>query len=442
MKKIRNRSVFALLIAAVLVAGLTLFTVRLVRNGRDWAMFRANQSVFHEGVLATGTVTDRSGVVLATAAKGQTASYAEDATIRKACLHAVGDYAGNIGTGALSAFNFKLAGYDMINGVASLNSAGGKVPLSIDAKLNVAALNALGGRRGAVLVENYQTGEILCMVSTPTYDPANPPDLSQPAYEGAYINRCLSSSFTPGSVFKLVTLTAAIENKPDLDAENFACAGSVKVGPDTVNCTGVHGNQTIEQALAHSCNCAFSQLSQELGSDVISSYSDKLGLTKKLSVSDIATAAGSIEKGQDGTVNLSWMGIGQYNDMVTPISMLRFVSAIANGGVAEEPVLIKNARTSTTKLMEQSTADKLKDMMSYNVTAAYGESRFPGLALCAKTGTAERGDGTSNAWFVGFLNDSEHPYAVTVCIEKGGGGLANAGPVANAVLQAAVAAND
>ena len=441
MKKIRNRSVFSLLIAAVLVAGLTFLTVKLAKNGRDWAMFRADQSVFNEGVLSTGTVTDRGGIVLATAADGK-ATYAADATVRKACLHAVGDWQGNIGTGALSVFNFKLAGYDMLNGVASLNSAGGTAELSVDSKLNVAALSALGNRRGAVLLENYKTGEILCMVSTPTYDPANPPDLSQPAYEGAYLNRCLSSTFTPGSVFKLVTLAAAIENRPDLESEAFECAGSVKVGADTVNCTGVHGNQTIEQALSHSCNCAFSQLSQELGADVIASYADKLGLTKKLSVSGIATAAGSVEKGQDGTVNLSWMGIGQYNDQVTPIAMLRLVSAIANGGEAEEPVLLKGAHTSATKLMEQDTADRIKDMMAYNVTAAYGASRFPGLSLCAKTGTAERGDGTSNAWFVGFLNDSDHPYAVTVCIEKGGGGLANAGPVANAVLQAAVAAND
>ena len=441
MKKIRNRSVFSLLIAAVLVAGLTFLTVKLAKNGRDWAMFRADQSVFNEGVLSTGTVTDRGGIVLATAADGK-ATYAADATVRKACLHAVGDWQGNIGTGALSAFNFKLAGYDMLNGVASLNSAGGTAELSVDSKLNVAALSALGNRRGAVLLENYKTGEILCMLSTPTYDPANPPDLSQPAYEGAYLNRCLSSTFTPGSVFKLVTLAAAIENRPDLESEAFECAGSVKVGADTVNCTGVHGNQTIEQALSHSCNCAFSQLSQELGADVIASYADKLGLTKKLSVSGIATAAGSVEKGQDGTVNLSWMGIGQYNDQVTPIAMLRLASAIANGGEAEEPVLLKGAHTCATKLMEQDTADRIKDMMAYNVTAAYGASRFPGLSLCAKTGTAERGDGTSNAWFVGFLNDSDHPYAVTVCIEKGGGGLANAGPVANAVLQAAVAAND
>lgn len=441
MKKIRNRSVFSLLIAAVLVVGLTFLTAKLAKNGRDWAMFRADQSVFNEGVLSTGTVTDRGGIVLATAADGK-ATYAADATVRKACLHAVGDWQGNIGTGALSAFNFKLAGYDMLNGVASLNSAGGTAELSVDSKLNVAALSALGNRRGAVLLENYKTGEILCMLSTPTYDPANPPDLSQPAYEGAYLNRCLSSTFTPGSVFKLVTLAAAIENRPDLESEAFECAGSVKVGADTVNCTGVHGNQTIEQALSHSCNCAFSQLSQELGADVIASYADKLGLTKKLSVSGIATAAGSVEKGQDGTVNLSWMGIGQYNDQVTPIAMLRLVSSIANGGEAEEPVLLKGAHTSATKLMEQDTADRIKDMMAYNVTAAYGASRFPGLSLCAKTGTAERGDGTSNAWFVGFLNDSDHPYAVTVCIEKGGGGLANAGPVANAVLQAAVAAND
>ena len=126
------------------------------------SMFRADQSVFNEGVLSTGTVTDRGGIVLATAADGK-ATYAADATVRKACLHAVGDWQGNIGTGALSVFNFKLAGYDMLNGVASLNSAGGTAELSVDSKLNVAALSALGNRRGAVLLENYKTGEILCM---------------------------------------------------------------------------------------------------------------------------------------------------------------------------------------------------------------------------------------------------------------------------------------
>ena len=77
-------------------------------------------------------------------------------------------------------------------------------------------------------------------------------------------------------------------------------------------------------------------------------------------------------------------------------------------------------------------------MMHYNVVYSYGQWNFPNLDLCAKTGTAEVGDGTSHAWFAGFLADEAHPYAFVVIVEHGGGGLGNAGPVANALLQAAV----
>ncbi|MDR1132291.1 MAG: penicillin-binding protein [Oscillospiraceae bacterium] len=437
MKKIKARSYFAMLISLGLIFGLCVFAARLFSEGRDWVMLRANRNVFNAGVLDTGTVVDRNGVVLASASGG-VRSFAGDADVRVACLHAVGDYSGNIGSGALSAFDYKLAGYDPINGVAALSGNGGKLKLSIDSSLNAAACQALNGRRGAVLVSNYRTGEILCMVSLPSYDPASPPDLSQPQYEGVFMNRCLGAAYTPGSVFKLVTLAAAIENVPDLYSRTFTCAGSVTVGGDVVRCTGVHGQQTVEQALANSCNVAFSELSQALGADAVYEYAEKFGLLSSLETSGIATAAGSMEKAGAGTSDLSWMGIGQYQDLVSPIAMLRFVSAIANDGVAKEPVLLRNARSGSERLLEAAAAEKLRAFMSYNVAYAYGPASFPNLKICAKTGTAELGDGTSHAWFVGFLDDSENPLAFTVLIEKGGGALAGAGPVANAVLQAAV----
>lgn len=438
MKKIKNRAFFAMLIALELVFGMCIFAFRLFSDGKDWVMLRANQSVFNEGVLDTGTVTDRNGVILANAGNG-VYSYAEDETVRRSCFHAVGDYNGNIGSGAITAFDYKLAGYDFIDGVASVNGNGGKVKLSIDSTLNAVAYKALNGRKGAVLVSNYKTGEILCMVSTPSYDPNNPPDLTSSTYEGVYMNRCLGATYTPGSIFKLITLSAAIENIPDLYERTFTCTGSAQVGGDTVHCTGVHGEQTIEQALANSCNSAFSEISQELGADTIYSYAEKFGFCKSLTVSGIDTAAGSLDKAEIGTSNLSWMGIGQYNDLISPIAMLRFVSAIANDGLAKGPVLLKNGYAGSTRLLETETAQKIQEFMSYNVANAYGQWMFPNLNICAKTGTAEVGDGTSHAWFVGFLNDKDNPLAFTVIIENGGGGLVNAGPVANAVLQAAVA---
>lgn len=432
MKKIKRRATAVLVLVALLFAGLAVFVVRLWQDGRDWAMFRGNAEIYTNGVLNAGIITDRNGVVLARAGDGVFA-YADDQTTRMSCLHAVGDYSGNIGTGALTALSDRLVRYSFVSGVSAKERT---LPLTIDAELNNTAYRALWGRAGAVLVCNYKTGEILCMVSSPTYDPNVGPDPSQ---DGVYLNRTISAAYTPGSVFKLVTLTAALENIPDLDTRTFHCSGSVQVMGDTVKCTGVHGDQTIEQALAHSCNCAFAEISLELGPDTLANYAGQLGLTGAHSLDGIATQAGKFEKAEPGTSLMAWSGIGQYTDLVCPYSMLRLVSAIANGGQLMEPTLVGHKRwDSARQLLDQDTAERIRSMMDYNVQYAYGSGSFPGLSICAKTGTAETGDGASHGWFVGFLNDEKHPYAFVVVIEHGGGGLSAAGPVANAVLQAAV----
>lgn len=433
MNKVKRRAMSALLVAALVVCGIGVYILRYIQDGAAWATFAANSSVYTSGVLSTGTLTDRDGVVLAQAADGER-HYADDAAVRRACYHAVGDYAGNIGTGALGAFSAELAGYNPITGATA--TGGNTVALTLDSALCVTAQNALSGRKGMVLVSNYKTGEILCMTSSPTTDPA---DESATLADGTYINRCLNAAFTPGSVFKLITSAAAIEKLSDIEEQRFTCSGSVDVAGVTVTCTGVHGTQTFEDALANSCNCAFAQISLELGADTLADYAKSLGFTEQLEFDGITTAAGSFTKGASGSANLAWSGIGQYEDLICPYAMLRYVAAIANGGESVQPRLLLDETSGTSTLLKTATANKLRDMMSYNVSAHYGTSNFPGLNLCAKTGTAEVGDGTSHAWFTGFLLDDAHPYAFVVLVENGGGGLSVAGSVANTVLQAAVA---
>lgn len=437
MKKIMYRSYFTFIIVIAVVLGVLAFLIRMFTYGDDWVMLRANQSVFHDGVLNTGTLTDRSGVVLAHASDG-VYSYAEDVTVRESCFHVVGDYAGNVGTGALTLFGSRLSGYDPINGTVSIGGKGKVVRLSIDSDMNMIAYNALAGRRGAVIVSNYKNGEILCLVSSPSYDPNTTPDLESSSYEGLYLNRAMGATYTPGSIFKIITLAAAIENITDLENMTFSCTGQVTVGGDIVTCTGIHGEQTIEQAFAHSCNCAFSEISQILGSEIIAEYAKELGLCDSLDLNGAATKAGNFENTEIGTSDLSWSGIGQYTNLLSPFAMLRVVSAVANNGLVAEPSLLKGDRTSETFLMYESTANKIASMMNYNVIYEYGEAVFTGLKINAKTGTAEVGNGNDHSWFVGYLNDNEYPYAFTVIIENGGGGLANAGALANKVLQAAV----
>ena len=433
MKKVTTRSFAALILAALIVAGMGIYLFRLARDGGDWASFYANDSVYSGGVINRGAVTDRNGVLLAFS--GESAfGYAESADVRRACLHAVGDMKGNIGTGALSAFRSKLIGYSILTGTTG---EGGTVKLSIDADLNVAAYNALNGRRGAVLVYNYETGEILCMTSSRSYDPNVGFDADDSDYEGVYINRAISASFVPGSVFKLVTLAAAIENIPDLFEQTFYCGGSLEVDGQRIKCSGTHGTLTVEQALAHSCNCAFAQIAQQLGGDTIAAYAEKYGFTSTHDLNGIETAAGSVESGEN-SADTAWEGIGQYNDLVVPYSLLRLMGAIANDGVVTEPSILAGKSNGSERIMEAETARTLSELMSYNVEYNYGAGNYPGLSMHAKTGTAEFGDGTSHAWFAGFITNSDAPLAFVVLVEHGGGGYAVASPIANTVLQKAV----
>ena len=435
MKKVTVRSFAALVLAGLIVLGMAVYIVRLVRDGGRWASFYANESVYTDGAIDRGTVTDRDGLLLAFSGP-EGFGYADSSDVRTACLHAVGDMNGSIGTGALTVFRSTLVGYSFVTGTTG---RGGTVQLTIDADLNVTAYRALAGRNGAVIVYNYETGEILCMVSSPSYDPNYGFDDSDSRYDGVYINRAISASFVPGSVFKLVTLAAAIENIPDLFSQTFTCTGSVEIGGNTVTCSGTHGQLGVEEALAHSCNCAFADIAVQVGGDTIAAYARKYGLTETHDLNGIETAAGNVESAGNDLNSTAWEGIGQFNDLIVPYSLLRMMGAIASGGTVTEPTLLAGQANGRTRLMKASTAEKLSEMMRYNVVNNYGTGNWPGLELHAKTGTAEFGDGTSHAWFAGFITNDDAPLAFVVIAERTeGSGYSIAGPIANTVLQEAV----
>lgn len=426
MKRIEHRSAIALLLATLLLAGMGAFLARLAQHGGDWASYTANRHIYQNGVLKNSTLTDRNGVVLAQMENG-VVHYAEENDVRLASVHAVGDHRGYI-DGALSAFADELSGHSFVHGTPG---DGATVALSLDARLQSAAWDALAGRSGAVVVMNYKTGEILAMVSSPSYDPEGAPDMS---IDGLFINRCTLGTFTPGSVFKLVTLIAAQENIPDLTERTFTCNQYLDLPGGTVVCISWHGLQTIEQALANSCNCAFGELALELGSETLVRTAQRLGVAGALTLDGAYTASGKIRTAEAGSSDEAWLGIGQYTDLVTPYAMARLCAAVANGGTAVTPTLKHGGTGGGAVLMSAETAAYVGECMSYDVAYGYGRDRFPGLDLCAKSGTAEVGDGTTHAWFVGYLR-SGPPVAFAVMLEHGGGGLLQAGGAANSVLQ-------
>ena len=445
MKQVRQRTVFVFVIVALFLLGLGIFCIRYLSQGRAWATFAANDSAYTGGILSAGQITDRSGTVLY---DGSSQSYNENEGIREATLHAVGDEAGSISTSALSQFQDRLIGYNLLTGTTG---GGHRVQLTLDAQLNQVAYDALDGRKGTVGIYNYKTGEILCMVSAPAFDPADPPEIEDgdERYDGVYMNRFLSSTFTPGSVFKTVTAAAALENLPDLLERTFVCTGSSQIGADTITCPYVHGTMDFYEAMASSCNCTFAQLAVELGSETLQRYAQSAGLLSSQSISGIETATGTYDV-SDTASNVGWSGVGQYDDLVNPCALMTMMGAIAGGDTARQPYLLQQetnlsgshvyatGTSSSISLWTESTCRTLQKILRNNVTSNYGQSQFGDLAVCAKSGTAEVGTGSApHSWFAGFVADEELPLAFVVLVENGGGGASVAGRIAARVLNEA-----
>lgn len=445
MKQLRYRAVMVLCFIAFLALGVGFFCVRYVTQGADWAGSKVNAGAYSSGKLKSGAIYDVNGVLLYDAEDG---SYAADKTVRKAVLHLTGDADGNIGVSATKVFSSHLVGFNPVTG----SSLGGhKLYLTIDSRINAAAYEALGGKKGAVAVYNYKTGDLVCSVSAPSFDPGRPPVIrdGDENYEGVYINRVFSGLYAPGSTFKLVTGAAALEEFSDPLSRRYTCSGSVTIGDETVTCPVAHGEMDFAGALANSCNCAFAEWAVELGSDTLRKYFENAGLSEALSVNGIAVAAGSYGIPETEGA-LGWSGVGQFEDMVNPCAMLRYVGAIANGGSGITPNLIAketlaggrsvpaNVHTESETLLKRSTAETLKSLMRNNVTETYGQSMFGELCVCAKSGTAEVGEGRRpHSWFVGFVDDEELPLAFVVVIQNGGSGASVAGKAAAEILQAA-----
>ncbi len=433
MKKLEGRALMCIALAAVLIIGLCVFIAKLAIHGDDWASFYANAHVYSQGRLAVGTVYDRNGnVLLENDEEGP--HYNEDEGIRRGTFHVVGDKNMNISTAVNYAFRSDIIGYNFITGTnGSIFLDNRTLNLTIDGDVSKTAYEALNGRNGLVGVYNWRTGEIICMTSNPSLDP-EADNQSVEAESGTYINKVLSSADTPGSIFKLVTTKAALENIQGIDDWSFRCTGSYTIDGEKITCSSAHGTVNIYSALSNSCNCAYASLAVELGSDIMNQTVEQLGLTSSYDINGIKSKAGSFNF-DTYDYNLGWAGVGQFEDQVNPLSMMVYVGAIAGGGTAAEPYLLEGTGSDQVELLSSDTAAQLKEMMRNNVISNYGDGNYPGLELHAKSGTAEGAKGTvPDAWFCGFSGD----YAFIVCVENGGYGSSVAGPVANKVLQSLI----
>ena len=456
MKILTRRAFVVLILSMLLLTGLLIFSFRYLSTASVWVQHPANKHLYQDGQLITSVkILDRNGKILLQTVDNKR-KYNESKSVRIALMHATGDNNGNVATGAQVAFRDRLSGWNLVNGTFHLrqsNQSKNDLTLTLDADLCKMAYQALNGRKGTVGIYNYKTGEMLCMVSSPSFDPENPPNVgaNPERYEGVYLNRLLSATYTPGSVFKLVTAAAAIDQLDDFETKTYHCGGKTLINGEKVTCPSPHGDVTLEQALAQSCNVAFAEISLELGGHTLQKYAEKAGFNASLKVDQIETAEGKINTENATGGDLAWAGIGQYSDTANPAVFMAYMGAIANDGVRVTPHLVKEHGVKAflatygiekKRILSSKTADRLGKMMRNDVLEVYGERQFEGLELCAKSGTAQVGeDQKPHAWFAGFLDREDYPLAFVVVVENGGSGSRTAGAVAGKVLKAAVASN-
>lgn len=452
MKKVSGRAIFPLILAIVLLAGTVLLCVRYFVKAGEWVTFSGSPHVYTGVNLDGGVVTDRDGTLLLDSTDGRT--YSADAVTRTATMHLLGDRYGYIQAPLLGSFADDMIGFDKINGLYGAEGTEANAALTLSAAAQTAAYQALGNYHGTVGVYNYKTGEILCAVTSPSYDPDNMPDVdadTSGAYDGVYVNRFFQAAYTPGSIFKIVTLAAAIETVPDWENLTFTCEGKTIIGGQEIICEGVHGTITLKQALAHSCNVAFGELAGKVGTKALMEYAEKLGLSESFECDGIPVKAGTVDLKDADAGDLAWAGIGQYTDQVNALTFMRAMGRIAGGGTGAEPYLMAKitrgektayeAKTETSsRALTAETAAKLTEYLRNNVATMYGDGQFGGLNVCAKSGTAEHEGKTADAMFAGFCVDENCPLAFVVFVENGGSGSAVAAPIAAKVLQVCAAA--
>lgn len=344
---------------------------------------------------------------------------------------------------------------------------GEDITLSIDIDLQKEAEKAFGERTGTLIAIKPENGEILAMVSKPSFDPnlfvrgissdewmSLSHDKKRPM-----LNRALQSQYPPGSIFKIITAIAALEEGVITPDTKIDCRGGISYGRWHFGCWRKHGSVSLHRAMVESCDVYFYEIGRRVGIDKIYDYATSFGLGKETGLRLVKERKGLIpnarwkqdEKGQPWYLGDTFnTAIGQGYVSVTPLQMAVMIAAIANGGNLYKPTLIKNPipiLLGKAKVKPE-TLEIIKKALSGVVNEASGtgwSAKSPIVSIGGKTGTAQVVAERSgrylsekfkdHAWFVAFAPVEKPEIAVTVFVEHGGTGGATAAPIARKVIE-------
>lgn len=316
----------------------------------------------------------------------------------------------------------------------------------------------------SIIVMNPENGEILAMTNEPEYDLNNPYELNSDLLisstgtskmdllNNMWRNFCINDTYEPGSIFKMVTATAALETGSVTLNDHFTCGGSAIVADRKIRChkTTGHGTQTFTQTVMNSCNPAFIEWGRRVGTERFFEYMGKLGLLEKTGI-DIAGEASTIVHKQEnvGEVELATMSFGQ-SFQITPLQMLRAASAIINGGNLVTPhFAVKSVSEADgtavefnyeiqSNAIEEKTSLMMKDILRQVVEEGGGKKAYlEGFSIGGKTATSQklpRGSGKYISSFIGF-SSVDNAKVIAMCLIDEPQGIYYGGTIAAPVIR-------
>ncbi|HHW03484.1 MAG TPA: penicillin-binding protein 2 [Thermoanaerobacterales bacterium] len=329
------------------------------------------------------------------------------------------------------------------------------IKLTIDKKIQAVVEQVMDERvpMGAVVVLDARTGEILSMASRPNYKQYNVGEYLN-REDAPLINRAIEA-FPPGSIFKIVVLSAALEEGITNLDEKFYCPGFIKVGGNIFKCEsydrGGHGEITLREATARSCNTVFIQLGLRLGKQKIIEYARRFGLGEKVLVDLPEEKPGFIPSIKNVYYqDIGNIAIGQGPILITPIQAAQMLLAIVNDGVLIKPHLTLEQvdtdgstsllpfRQERKAVISKKTAEMVRKALQDVTRYGTGVNAMPPASLgesAGKTGTAEIEKNTYHAWFVGYYPARSPRYIISVFLEKGDSGPIKAAPAFRDIIE-------
>lgn len=457
---IKQVMVIFLVVFVILISYLSYFTlfkgpeiVTRPDNRRMWDI---------RNKVVRGTIYDRNGKELSVSEKVKDNQYKRVYKGGAATAHVLGYYDPQYGiTGLENLYDSYLSSNISAsllawvgNGFKAVNKKGSDIYTSLDYGLQKTAYDALGSSIGAVVVLKVDTGEILALVSKPSFDPNN---LSKnwKSLTGnkkiPLLNRAVSGLYPPGSTFKVITGISALDNIPGIKEETFDDKGKMDLGGGYTlsNDKGkAMGKINFEQAMIKSSNVFFGNLGMRLENELYKT-AQKFGFNKNVPGDGIIIDKSrfpSYKSNEKG--NLAQSGIGQAEILATPVQMALVAQTIANKGVMLEPTLINKIkdyngsviREVNTLQVEKVTtpeyADEIARYMSEVVAKGTGtRAKVSGIQVCGKTGTAQHIESkTPHSWFIGFAPYKNPQIAIAVIVEEGGYGGTAAAQISSKVM--------